>query len=91
MLEIIGLLILGIIVGKLLKNNKIVRKFSDCVNLTVCLLVFVLGFTVGGNENEKVVGEFGKVIGTSLILGLAGIIGSIFGAYWIGKVINRGK
>ena len=89
MLEIIGLLILGIIVGKLLKNNKIVRKFSDCVNLTVCLLVFVLGFTVGGNE--KVVGEFGKVIGTSLILGLTGIIGSIFGAYWLGKVINRGK
>ena len=89
MLEIIGLLILGIIIGKLLKNNKIVRKFSDCVNLTVCLLVFVLGFTVGGNE--KVVGEFGKVIGTSLILGLTGIIGSIFGAYWIGKVINKGK
>lgn len=89
MLEIIGLLILGIIVGKLLKNNKIVKKFSDCVNLTVCLLVLVLGFTVGGNE--KVVGEFGKVIGTSLILGLTGIIGSIFGAYWIGKVINRGK
>lgn len=87
MFEIIGLFVFGILIGRLLKNIKVLCRFSSYVNITVCLLIMVLGISVGANE--YVVSEFKKISIISLILAFGGIIGSMFGAAFIGKVLSK--
>ncbi|MCH5319061.1 MAG: LysO family transporter [Paramuribaculum sp.] len=88
MLEIIGLFIAGVLLGRLLKNIKFLGKLSGYVNVTVAMLILVLGISIGSNEN--VIGELKRVLFTSVVLSVLGIIGSVCGAWFIGKyLINR--
>lgn len=75
MLSIILIMIGGIIAGRLLRGYAVTKLFASAVSVTVCLLVAVLGFTVGANR--EVVGSLATVGVDALILTLAGVAGSI--------------
>ncbi len=75
MLSIILIMIAGIIAGRLLRGCAVVKRFASAVSVTVCLLVAVLGFTVGANR--EVVDSLATVGVDAVILSLAGVAGSI--------------
>lgn len=79
MFEIIGILAVGIIAGRILRSNTWPAKIAGLVTVTVCILVFVLGFTVGAAPavNNDLLGVMADAV-TLTALGLAGSFAAVF-------------
>lgn len=89
MLEIIGILLGGIIIGRLLRNISYIGKIGNLATLTVCILIFVLGISVG--SNESVITEFHSVAIIAVVLGVCGIAGSIAGVALLSRLLYKKK
>jgi hypothetical protein len=69
----------GILVGLLLRGRARLLAAADRLSaLSVCLLVFLLGLAVGGNE--AVVRNLGPLGLRAAVLSLAGVLGSVLAA-----------
>ena len=71
MFSIISIMFLGIGIGYLLRNLKFLEKVEKSTSLTIFLLLFVLGLSIGSNSLIVNLGKFGWqaiVLATSSIL-----------------------
>lgn len=81
MFIVIGIMFVGIVVGFLLRD-KIQIKTNRIVTVLIWLLLFVLGIEVGSNKD--LVNNLNNIGLDAFIIGIAGVLGSIFGAklFW---------
>ena len=74
MFSIISTMFLGIGIGYVLRNWSILQKTEKTISLTIFLLLFILGVSIGSNSlivnNLAVSGVLGSLIAARLVLQL---------------------
>ena len=86
---ILLILIASVGVGLLLRRVKQLRYTEKTATWTVWVLVFVLGVSLGGNN--EIVSDFARFGISALIIALAGVGGSVFAAWCISGYIDKNK
>ena len=89
MWSVILMMLAGVLVGFVFKKFKYIGLVGKLISLTVFVMLFVLGVSIGANDD--VVGNLGEVGLTALILAIAGIGGSILLSTLVFKVFYKSK
>ena len=69
---------LGIGIGYALRNWSIPQKTEKTISLTIFLLLFILGVSIG--SNSLIVNNLGKFGWQAIILSTSGVLGSLIAA-----------
>ena len=69
---------LGIGIGHALRNWSILQKTEKTISLTIFLLLFILGVSIG--SNSLIVNNLGKFGWQAIILSTSGVLGSLIAA-----------
>ena len=69
---------LGIGIGYALRNWSILQKTEKTISLTIFLLLFILGVSIG--SNSLIVNNLGKFGWQAIILSTSGVLGSLIAA-----------
>ena len=72
---ILLIVLAGILAGYSLRMCVFLKKVNLTISCTICLMLFVLGLSVG--YNPLIVGNLGSFGGQALLLSVAGITGSV--------------
>lgn len=80
MFTVIGIMFLGIIAGYLLRNQKQLRYTGRFISYTIFLLLFLLGISVG--NNEEIVNNLPGIGGKAFLIAAISTLGSMIAA-WI--------
>ena len=72
---ILLIVLAGILAGYSLRMCVFLKKVNLTISCTICLMLFVLGLSVG--YNPLIVGNLGSFGGQALLLRVAGITGSV--------------
>lgn len=75
MITIIAVMFIGIGIGYLFRDLQILQKVEKGISITIFLLLFVLGVSVG--SNNLIINDFWKLGWQAAILASFGTIGSI--------------
>jgi len=78
----------GIVVGYLLRRNKINFIYELIITL-IWLLLFLLGLEIGSNKD--IVSQFGKLGLQAFLIATAGTLGSVIAAKFLWKHIEKKK
>ena len=78
MFSIISTMFLGIGIGYGLRNWAILQKTEKTISLTIFLLLFILGVSIG--SNSLIVNNLGKFGWQAIILAVSGVLGSLLAA-----------
>lgn len=82
MLKVIIFLIAGMLIGFILRRNAGLISLADkLTTITIYLFLFVLGVSVG--VNEEIVQNLAQLGLQALILAVSGILGSVLLAYFV--------
>lgn len=88
MFVIIGIMLLGMLVGHLLRKQNL-SWIHKVITLLVWILLFLLGTEVGGNE-AIIEGLF--TIGVeALIITIGAVVGSVLAAWGLWSVVTNAK
>lgn len=86
-MTIIALLIAGIFLGRLLRPVKILRHLDKSTTLTVWILIFVFGLTLGANPSiSEDIGRFGL---KAAAIALSGVAGSVAAVWLYSRKANK--
>lgn len=88
MFIIISLLLLGVGVGYLFRNNNL-KWISKLIMALIWLLLFILGVEVG--ENEEIMKGLHTIGIEALIIAVAAVLGSIIGAKLLWNWIKKNE
>ena len=69
---------LGIGIGYVLRNWTILQKTEKTISLTIFLLLFILGVSIG--SNSLIVNNLGKFGKQAIILAITALLGSLIAA-----------
>lgn len=86
---ILILLAVSVLAGMFLRGIGPVRHLEKTATWTVWLLILVFGISLGSNED--IVNNFGRFGLTALVVALAGVAGSVLGAWALKSYIDKGK
>lgn len=86
---VILILLTSILIGITLRKYRIVRHLGKTATLTVWLLIFVFGISLG--SNKEIVNDFGRLGLTAVIVALMGVAGSVLAAWALKSVIDKNK
>lgn len=90
MLEIIVILLIGIILGRIFSRLKSTRKLAEGMSVTVWMLIFALGFSVGADS--AVMNRIPALGTDALVIALLATGGSMLTVMAIRKFIKpKGK
>ena len=81
MFSIISIMFLGIGIGYLLRNLKFLEKVEKSTSLTIFLLLFVLGLSIG--SNSLIVNNLGKFGWQAIVLATLSILGSMLASFLV--------
>ncbi len=85
MFIVIGFMFAGILLGYLLRKMPMLQKISTPISWTIYLLLFLMGISVG--TNEEVLRNLASLGGTALLLSLSGTLGSVLMAWLVWKKV----
>ncbi len=83
MFNVIGFMLTGITLGYLFRNLTIFQKTEKNISLTIILLLFVLGISVG--SNPTIINNLGKFGWQAAIIALSATCGSILVSWLVLK------
>ena len=87
MMEILIIMSAGIILGFILRKKRyIIKLFDKLTSLSIYLLLFLLGLSIG--NNELIINQFGQVGINAIALALSGIGGSVILSYFVYKLFK---
>lgn len=79
-MTIIALLIAGICLGRLLRPVRVLRHLDKTATITVWILIFVFGLTLGANPTiVDEIGDFGLKATAIAASGVAGSVAAVWG------------
>ena len=81
MFVVISIMFGGIALGYLLRNKEIMQHLGTPITLSILLLLFLLGISVGSNEH--IVNNLGKLGSQALLIAVAGTLGSVLAAWGV--------
>ena len=88
MLTVVGLMLLGVLSGYLLRNRNM-KWVSRVVMALIWVLLFLLGTEVGAND--KIVSGLPTIGMAALLITVFALAGSLLGAWGLWVWINKGK
>lgn len=68
----------GVLIGHFLRNGKRVEKIEKSTSITIFVLLFVLGLSVG--SNNVIIGNLGRFGWQAAVIAMLGMGGSIIAA-----------
>ncbi len=77
----------GIITGLLLKNRIDSKPITFLLNITIYLLLFFMGVSIG--TNPEIINNLGQISLKALTIAVAAISGSILIARLLDRIINK--
>ena len=84
---ILGIMTAGIITGLLLKNRIDSKPITFLLNITIYLLLFFMGVSIG--TNPEIINNLGQISLKALTIAVAAISGSILIARLLDRIINK--
>jgi len=88
MTEILIIMLSGMVLGFILREKRqIIILFDRLASLSIYLLLFLLGLSIGGNE--FIINQFGQIGMNAVALALSGISGSVILSYFAYKFFKR--
>lgn len=81
MISIIFCILVGILIGFLIRNTGLVKYTGILMSVVITLLFFFLGVSVG--NNEQVIRNFATIGLDAFILTIGATLGSLFCIKWI--------
>ena len=81
MISIFLSILVGILIGYLLKNYSIIKHSNKLLNIVIMLLLFFLGVSVGNNKD--IINNFMSIGIEAFILTVGGTLGSLICAKFI--------
>jgi uncharacterized membrane protein YbjE (DUF340 family) len=84
MIEILAIMFTGIVLGFIIrKKTHIIMLFEKLTSISIYLLLFLLGLSIG--NNEIIINQFGKIGLNAILLAFAGVSGSVIPSYFLYK------
>lgn len=74
-MQVLVLVLIGMMAGYVLRHVEIFKKVSVSITVTTCVMLFMLGVSVGGNK--ELLSNLGDYGWQALLLCCAGLAGSI--------------
>jgi uncharacterized membrane protein YbjE (DUF340 family) len=88
MIEILVIMFTGIVLGFILRKKRyIIMLFDKLTNISIYILLFLLGLSIG--SNELIITQFGQIGINAILLSLSGIMGSVILSYFAYKFFKR--
>lgn len=88
MLKIVGIMLLGVMAGYLLRNRKL-PWLQKLIAVVIWLLLFLLGIAVG--TNGEIMNRLDTIGLQALVLALGGVLGSVFLAWIVFRYFWKSK
>lgn len=92
MFKVIAVMVIGVVVGRIIKDKRWVKAASDMIIYMIYLLLFVLGIAVGMNplvmDNLGTIGVSAAIISAGAVLGSAAMAWLVF-RYIFGGRLRR--
>ena len=76
MFTFVSLMAIGAFIGYPLRHKKLINQLPFLIHLVVCLLLFLLGVTVG--LNKLIISNLTYFCEQAIVISLLSIVGSIF-------------
>ncbi len=89
MLIIFGIMVLGIILGRIFLSKKKTSYLPKIITFIVWALLFALGLEVGANQT--IMSNLDTLGLSAFLIALSSLIGSILLSYLLWKWINKNK
>lgn len=86
MFIVIGLMLAGVLVGFIFRGKKMLR-ISHIIMTLICLLLFLLGTEVGGNQ--QLIKSLHTIGIEAIIITIAALLGSVVGAKALWQWVNK--
>ena len=86
MFTIIGLMLTGMLLGFLLRNQKL-SGIHKVITVLIWLLLFLLGIDVGGNQ--KIINGLHTIGLEAIVITLAAVLGSVTAAWALWYVLYK--
>ncbi|MCL2154532.1 MAG: LysO family transporter [Leptospirales bacterium] len=88
MIEILIIMFAGIVLGFILRKKKyIIMLFDKLTSLSIYLLLFLLGLSIG--NNEIIINQFSQIGINAILLAISGISGSVILSYFAYKFLKK--
>ncbi len=87
MFIVIGIMFCGIALGYLFRKQTILQKLGKPISYTIYLLLFLLGLSVGGNN--EIINNLPSLGSQALLLAFAGTLGSVFAAWLVYRLFFK--
>lgn len=81
MFTVIGIMFGGIAVGYLLRKIEFLQKVGKLISYTIYLLLFLLGISVG--QNEEIIKNLSTLGIQAFLIAFAGTLGSVLAAWGV--------
>ena len=81
MFTIISIMFTGIGIGYLLRGLRFLQKVEKSISLTIFLLLFVLGLSIG--SNSLIINNIGKFGWQAIVLATLSILGSLLASFLV--------
>ena len=81
MFTIISIMFTGIDIGYLLRDLRFLQKVEKSISLTIFLLLFVLGLSIG--SNSLIINNIGKFGWQAIVLATLSILGSLLASFLV--------
>ena len=90
MFNVVLMTLCGGLIGYLLRNVRVLQHVNSTITFTICLMLFTLGLSVGGNHT--LVANLWTFGAQALLISLVSMLGSMVGAWLLYKyVFNKPK
>ena len=89
MFTVVLITLCGVGIGYLLRRLQWLRHVSLTITLTISIMLFVLGLSVGGNS--LIMHHFIRLGGVALAVTFAAMIGSAIGGWLVWRYVFNGK
>lgn len=89
MFTFISIMAVGVLIGYPLRHKSQVRKITPLIHIVVCLLLFLLGLSIG--LNRLIIDNLGYFCGQAAVISSLSILGSMMAPLAVYHIFFKGK
>lgn len=89
MFTFISIMAVGVLIGYPLRHKSQIRKITPLIHIVVCLLLFLLGLSIG--LNRLIIDNLGYFCSQAAVISSLSILGSMMASLAVYRIFFRGK